>query len=183
MRSAVWNLPNALTMLRLACVPVVGVLVLGSGSPVARWVAAAVFVGASLTDMVDGALARSRQQVTALGTLLDPIVDKALTGMALVALSIVGEIDWWITLVIMFREIGVTMLRLSVVRRVVVPASRGGKIKTITQIIAITMLLVPLTQVPAWDLAAHLALWVALVVTVVTGIEYVITISRVRSRP
>lgn len=182
MSSGVWNLPNALTLVRLACVPVVGVLVLGFDTAAARWAAAVVFVAASLTDIVDGAVARSRQQVTALGTLLDPIVDKALTGMALVALSIIGEVAWWITLVIMAREVAVTALRLSVVRSVVVPASRGGKVKTITQIIAITMLLVPLMQVGAWDVAAHIALWIALVITVVTGFDYVIAISRVRDR-
>jgi CDP-diacylglycerol--glycerol-3-phosphate 3-phosphatidyltransferase len=180
--SGLWNLPNALTVLRLACVPVVGILVLGSGSTVARWAAAIVFVGASITDFLDGSLARSRQQVTAVGTLLDPIVDKALTGIALVALSLVGEVAWWITIVIMFREVGVTTLRLSVIRTVVVPASRGGKVKTIAQIVAIMMLLVPLTQTRVWDLAAHLALWIALVLTVVTGIEYVIAIARIRSQ-
>lgn len=177
-----WNLPNSLTLLRLACVPVVGLLVLGSDTAAARWAAAVVFLVASLTDLVDGAVARSRKQVTAFGTLLDPIVDKALTGMALVALSIVGEVAWWITIVIMVREIGVTGLRLSVVRTVVVPATRGGKAKTIAQIIAITMLLVPLIQFEIWNAAAHVALWIALVLTVVTGIHYVITISRVRSR-
>jgi len=109
-------------------------------------------------------------------------VDKALTGMALVALSIVGEVAWWITIVIMVREIGVTALRLSVVRTVVVPASRGGKVKTIAQIIAITMLLVPLDQLELWGAAAQVALWIALVITVVTGIEYVIAITRVRGR-
>lgn len=176
------NVPNSLTLLRLACVPVVGVLVLGSDTAAARWAAALVFVAASLTDMVDGAVARSRQQVTSFGTLLDPIVDKALTGMALVALSIVGEVAWWITIVIMVREIGVTALRLSVVRTVVVPASRGGKVKTIAQIIAITMLLVPLDQLELWGAAAQVALWIALVITVVTGIEYVIAITRVRGR-
>jgi CDP-diacylglycerol--glycerol-3-phosphate 3-phosphatidyltransferase len=180
-KSGIWNLPNALTLLRLVCVPVVGFLVLGADTASARWLAALVFVVASLTDMVDGAVARARAQITAIGTLLDPIVDKALTGMALVALSIIGEVAWWITIVIMVREIGVTALRLLVVRTAVIPASPGGKVKTIVQIVAITMLLVPLTQVRAWDVAAHFALWVALVVTIVTGVDYVIRFARVRS--
>lgn len=176
-----WNLPNALTLLRLVCVPIVGFLVLGADTSTARWVAAVVFVIASVTDFVDGALARSRHQVTVIGTLLDPIVDKALIGTALVALSIIGEVAWWITIVIMVREIGVTVLRLSVVRTAVIPASRGGKFKTIAQIVAITMLLVPLSGIPLWNAASHVALWIALIATVVTGVDYVVKIARVAS--
>jgi len=176
-----WNLPNALTLVRLACVPIVGVLVVGADDAPARWVAALVFVVASVTDFVDGALARSRQQVTAIGTLLDPIVDKALIGVALIALSAIGEVAWWVTIVIMVREIGVTALRLSVVRTTVIPASRGGKAKTIAQIVAITMLLVPLTQFAPWVIAAQIALWIALILTVVTGVDYLVKVMRVRS--
>lgn len=175
----VWNLPNALTLGRLLCVPVVAFLVLGTDSTVARWVAAGVFVVASLTDFLDGALARARGQVTPLGTLLDPIVDKALTGTALIALSIVGEVAWWITIVIMVREVGVTVLRLMVVRRAVIPASPGGRIKTVVQIVAITMLLVPLNDIALWSLAAQATLLLALVLTVVTGFDYVAKVARI----
>ncbi len=178
MTQGVWNLPNALTLLRLACVPVVGVLVLGSDTAPARWTAAIVFVAASLTDFVDGSLARSRGQVTAVGTLLDPIVDKALTGTALIALSIIGEVAWWVTIVIMVREVGITVMRLAVVRTAVIPASPGGRVKTVVQIVAITMLLVPLGGIPAWAFLAHAALLVALVLTVVTGIDYVVKVLR-----
>lgn len=174
-----WNLPNALTMARLVCVPVVGYLVLGLDTPVARWAAAGVFVLASLTDFLDGALARARGQVTDLGTLLDPIVDKALIGTALIALSIIGEVAWWITIVIMIREVGVTVLRLRVVRRTVIPASPGGRVKTFVQIIAITMLLIPLNGIAAWSMLAQAMLLIALVLTVVTGVDYVAKVARI----
>lgn len=177
-----WNLPTVLTLLRLASVPLLAVLLSFSESEIARDVAAAVFLLAALSDFADGALARKRNQVTGFGTLMDPIADKALIAVALIGLSVLGEIPWWITSVIVIREVGVTLLRMRVVRQKVVPASMGGKAKTVAQIVAITMYLLAWNAIPGWDALSLIALYVALVLTVVTGIDYVIRIQRLRAR-
>lgn len=176
--ASAWNLPNAVTIARLVCVPIIGYLILGPDTPTARWIAAAVFVVAASTDFVDGALARAWGQVTALGTLLDPIVDKALIGTALITLSITGQIAWWITIVIMVREVGITVLRLAVVRRHVIPASPAGRVKTVVQIVGITMALVPLESLPGWEVITQVVLGLAVVVTVATGLDYVVKVAR-----
>ena len=168
-----WNLPNALTVLRLAMVPVFGWLLLrdGGADSASRVLAAAVFLVATLTDLADGAIARRQNLVTNFGKIADPIADKALTGVALVGLSYLGELPWWVTLVILAREVGVTLLRFWVIEHGVIPASRGGKLKTLLQNIAILGYVLPLT-----GFLADLRWWVmlaALVVTVVTGIDYV----------
>lgn len=169
-----WNLPNVLTLLRLASVPLLAILLAwdGGSSEVARDLAAAVFVMASITDFADGALARKRGQVTPFGTLMDPIADKALIAVALIGLSLLGEIPWWITAVILFREIAVTVLRLRVVKDRVIPATAGAKAKTLTQIIAITMYLLAWTSIPGWSVLSAVVLGVAVILTVVTGLDY-----------
>lgn len=173
----VWNLPNALTILRLLLVPVFLVLLL-DGSVTQRWWALVVFVFASATDQVDGALARSRNQITPFGILMDPIADKALTLGAFVCLSALGEIPWWITILIAVRELGITALRAVLVRRWIIPASMGGKIKTTLQMVAIVLFLVPWSTLLASDAAmlttANVVLYAALGVTVVTGVDYVV---------
>ncbi|MFM8895055.1 MAG: CDP-diacylglycerol--glycerol-3-phosphate 3-phosphatidyltransferase [Actinomycetales bacterium] len=183
------NLPNALTAFRLLCVPVLIVLLAMPPGEVGltRDLAAVVFVCASITDILDGVIARRRGQVTAFGTLADPIADKALVGTALIGLSLLGELPWWVTLVIGVREIGVTALRLWVVRQGVIPASRGGKLKTVVQTIAITMyLLAPPAGIAvsgfagAWDIARMTVMGVAIVLTVVTGVDYVVRALRLR---
>ena len=167
------NLPNALTVLRLAVVPVLAVVLLQDGGQdvAGRWWAAILFVAAILTDWSDGAIARATGTVTEFGKLADPIADKALTGMALIGLSILELLPWWVTVVILARELGVTLLRVWVIRHGVIPASRGGKLKTVAQSIAIPLYLLPLEGVLAsarwWVMA------VAVVLTVVTGIDYV----------
>lgn len=175
-----WNLPNALTMLRVLLVPVfVWLLMRGTGDgggaadPRAgdRWWAAGVFVVATLTDWVDGDLARRRGLITAFGKLMDPIADKALMGSALICLSLLGELPWWVTVVILVREVGITLMRFVVIRRGVIPASRGGKLKTVLQAVGLSLMLVSVGGV-----VGTLGLWVmyaAAVVTVVTGVDYV----------
>ena len=139
---------------------------------------AAVFVAASLTDLVDGELARRQGQVTTFGKVADPIADKALTGTALVGLSYLGELPWWVTIVILVREIGVTLLRFWVIRRGVIPASRGGKAKTVAQMVAIFMYLLPLT---GWLVTAReVVMGVAVLLTIGTGIDYVARAMRLR---
>ncbi|MCK8610387.1 CDP-diacylglycerol--glycerol-3-phosphate 3-phosphatidyltransferase [Agromyces sp. C10] len=177
-RSANWNLPNAITVVRIVMAPVFFWLLLadaGADGPM-RWWAAAIFVVAISTDWVDGWLARRNGLVTDLGKILDPIADKLLTSGALVCLSILGELPWWITLVIIVREVGITVWRLVELRRgTVVPASSGGKLKTLTQAIAISLFLTPL-----WTLVGDWIVWVnwtfmilALVLTVWSGLLYV----------
>ncbi len=173
-----WNLPNALTVLRILLVPVFGWLLLSEDgkSTGYRLAALGVFVVAMITDSVDGDLARRKGLVTDFGKVSDPIADKALVGMGLVALSAIDLVPWWITVVILVREIGITAMRLLVIRHGVMPAGRGGKLKTGLQTAALSMLIFPLTVLPLaglWQTMAFGLLIAALVVTVVTGVDYV----------
>jgi CDP-diacylglycerol--glycerol-3-phosphate 3-phosphatidyltransferase len=182
------NLPNALTVLRLAVVPVFAVLLmqdpdLGAGSDTGRYWAALVFLLAILTDRYDGMIARRTGQVTEFGKLADPIADKALTGTALVALSLLGLLPWWVTAVILAREVAVTVLRFWVIRHGVIASSRGGKLKTVAQAVAITAYILPLSGLLAS--ARWWAMGVALVLTVATGLDYVyraLTLRRTSAR-
>ena len=176
------NVANALTVVRFVLVPVfLVVLFVDSGQSAAwRWAAFAVFAVASLTDTFDGDLARRWGLVTDFGKIADPIADKALTGAALVGLSILGELAWWITLTIAARELAVTLLRFWVLRHGVIPASRGGKIKTVLQTLALGLAIMPL---PAFFRPGVGVLMVAaVVVTVVTGADYLVRALRLRSR-
>jgi CDP-diacylglycerol--glycerol-3-phosphate 3-phosphatidyltransferase len=175
-----WNIANALTMIRLLLVPVFGVLLLHDSGEKAGWRVAAffVFAAAAVTDKIDGDLARKRGLVTDFGKIADPIADKALTGTALVGLSVLGELPWWVTIVILVREIGVTLLRFFVIRHGVIPASRGGKLKTLLQGLAIGLYLLPLSG--AAHAVAVVVMAAALVVTVVTGVDYVMRALRLR---
>jgi CDP-diacylglycerol---glycerol-3-phosphate 3-phosphatidyltransferase len=146
-----WNLPNVLTGLRILIVPFFGIALLHDGGDSIAWrVAAAVLFGvAMITDKIDGDIARSRGLVTDFGKIADPIADKAMTGMAFVGLSIVGDVWWWVTVIVLLREWSVTLLRLSILRRVVVAAAPSGKLKTVLQAVALTGLSLPLRQVHA----------------------------------
>jgi CDP-diacylglycerol--glycerol-3-phosphate 3-phosphatidyltransferase len=172
-----WNLPNIITVIRILLAPIFVWMLLadaGADGPL-RWAAAALFIIAIATDSLDGAIARSRNLVTDLGKILDPIADKLLTGSALVCLSILGELWWWVTIVILVREIGITVWRMvELSHRNVVPAGRGGKLKTVVQAVAISLFLVPLDRLLGdW---VHWVNWTvmaaALVLTVVSGLEY-----------
>jgi CDP-diacylglycerol--glycerol-3-phosphate 3-phosphatidyltransferase len=179
---SVVNIPNGLTVLRLLLVPVFAWLLLreGGDDSASRVWAAAVFVVAGATDFVDGELARRQGQVTTFGKVADPIADKALTGTALAGLSYLGELPWWVTIVILAREIGVTLLRFWVIRRGVIPASRGGKAKTVAQMLAILLYLLPLT---GWLVTAReLVMGVAVLLTIGTGIDYVARARALRRR-
>jgi CDP-diacylglycerol--glycerol-3-phosphate 3-phosphatidyltransferase len=177
-----WNVANILTVVRVILVPVFVVCLLAGGTTW-RLVALAIFCIASFTDLLDGRLARSRGLVTDFGKIADPVADKALTGAALVCLSALGELPWWVTGVIMFREIGVTALRFWVIRRSVIAASRGGKLKTLLQIIAICLYVLPAALSPP-AIVRWLFMGAAVVVTVVTGADYVLQAVRLhRSEP
>jgi CDP-diacylglycerol--glycerol-3-phosphate 3-phosphatidyltransferase len=175
-----WNIANALTVLRLALVPVFLVLLLHDDGDDAVWrvLAWVVFAVASVTDRIDGELARRRGLVTNFGVIVDPIADKALIGAALIGLSLLDELPWWITVVILVREVGITLLRFFVIRHGVMPASRGGKAKTLLQAVAIGLLVLPLGGILE-DLAM-LIMYAAVVVTVVTGADYVQRALRLR---
>jgi CDP-diacylglycerol--glycerol-3-phosphate 3-phosphatidyltransferase len=167
------NLPNAHTMLRLAVVPVFAVLLVQDGGldDADRYWAALVFGLAILTDRYDGMIARRTGQVTEFGKLADPIADKALTGTALIGLSVLELLPWWVTVAILVREVAITLLRFWVIRDGVIAASRGGKAKTVVQSLAIGLYILPLTGLLAsarwWLMAA------AVLLTLVTGIDYV----------
>jgi CDP-diacylglycerol--glycerol-3-phosphate 3-phosphatidyltransferase len=179
-QSRIRTLPNALTMLRLLLVPVFAWLLVlhGGHDSKSRLAAALVFAVAAGTDLIDGELARRRHQVTTFGKVADPIADKALTGTALLLLSGLGDLPWWITILIIGREISVTLLRFRVIKLGVIPASRGGKAKTATQILAIVLYLIP---VPSWLIPVRVtAIGVALVLTLVTGVDYAIRAAKLR---
>nr|WP_041554000.1 CDP-diacylglycerol--glycerol-3-phosphate 3-phosphatidyltransferase [Cellulomonas fimi] len=178
-----WNLANALTVVRILLVPFFAWALLADGghTVTGRLVATGIFVLAAVTDRLDGWLARRSGQITDLGKLLDPIADKLLVGSALVLLSALGDLPWWVTLVILVRELGITAMRFFLLRYVVLPASRGGKLKTVLQSVAIGLYLLPLDQLPdAVGVVAAVVMGAALVVTVVTGLDYVRTAVRIR---
>lgn len=182
-----WNLPNIITISRIVATPFfLWVLLADEGRMGAlRWIAAAFFVIAIATDAWDGYLARSRNLITNLGKLLDPIADKVLTGTALIGLAILGELPWWVTAVVLVREIGITVHRLMIASEVVVAADWMGKLKTVAQSVAITLALLPLASfagvvgvVFTWVNIATMSVAVAL--TVASGIDYVIAFLRSR---
>ncbi|GGM35916.1 CDP-diacylglycerol--glycerol-3-phosphate 3-phosphatidyltransferase [Micromonospora sonchi] len=179
-RVPVVNAANALTALRLALVPVFVAAAIVSGMTQTGWqvIAALIFAVASLTDFVDGWIARRFGLVTAFGKVADPIADKALTGAALLVLSAYDQLPWWVTVVILARELGITALRFWVIRRGVIAASRGGKVKTALQILAIAWYLWPmpaaLATVGPWIMGAAVA------VTVLTGFDYLARALRLR---
>jgi CDP-diacylglycerol--glycerol-3-phosphate 3-phosphatidyltransferase len=183
-RPSNWNVPNALTALRILMVPFFGwALLVGDGTSSGwRWVAYGLFVLAMITDKVDGDLARKHNLITDFGKIADPIADKALTGMAFVGLSLIGELWWWVTVVVLVREWGITVMRFWLIRRgVVLPAGRGGKLKTVVQTLALAMLVAPLRMFTGfWDPIGEVLWWaavvlmgLAVVLTVLTGVDYV----------
>lgn len=173
-----WNIANALTVLRVLLVPVFGWLLLRDGGvdPYWRWWALGVFVVAMITDRLDGDIARAKGLITDFGKIADPIADKALTGMAFVGLSIAVGLWWWVTIVVLVRELGITVLRFVVIRHGVMPASKGGKLKTTLQALALGLFISPLSGV--WSAIAVVAMAAAVIVTVVTGIDYVLKARR-----
>lgn len=181
------NIANIITVVRILMAPAFFWLLLADDGRMGalRWAAAILFVVAIATDSVDGILARRRNLVTDLGKILDPIADKVLIGAALVALSVLGELWWWVTVVILVREVGITVFRFAVLGSRVVPASPGGKLKTVLQSVAISVYLVPLPALLGdWVLVpAAVLMGAALVLTVLTGADYLVKAWRVARRP
>lgn len=178
------NLANMLTALRLVLVPIFLLFLFADDGhePSSRITAFVIFAVAVITDRLDGALARSYGMVTEFGTLADPIADKTLIGAALIGLSMLGDLPWWVTVLVLAREVGVTVLRFVVLRRGVIPASRGGKLKTLVQAVAIGLFILPLPG--AWLTVAWVVMAVAILLTVLTGVDYVVSAVRdSRERP
>ena len=175
-------MPNALTALRIVLVPVFAWMLLAHPDESGwRLLTAALFTVAILTDLLDGYLARKHNLVTRFGKLADPIADKALTGTALICLSVIGELWWWVTIVILVREWGITALRFAMLRYGVMAAGRGGKLKTFVQAVAIILYLLPLAALPPWvPVVALVVMLAAVVLTVVTGLDYVRAAVRLR---
>ena len=173
------QLPNVITVVRILCAPVFVWMLLADGGDAGplRWWAAVLFIVAIATDGLDGYLARRYEIVTDLGKLLDPIADKVLTGAAFVGLSILGELPWWITVVVLVREIGITVYRFIVVSDHVLAAAWMGKLKTMAQAVALSLALLPL-----WTIVGEWIFWlngitmaVAVVLTIASGIDYIVT--------
>jgi CDP-diacylglycerol--glycerol-3-phosphate 3-phosphatidyltransferase len=166
------NVANVLTIVRILLVPVF-VVCLFAGGAGWRLTALAVFCVASLTDLIDGRIARSRGLVTDFGKIADPIADKALTGAALISLTVLGELPGWVTALILIREVGVTLLRFAVIKRGVIAASPGGKLKTLLQVAAICLYVLPSSLSPPAPVK-EVVMAAAVVVTLVTGADYVV---------
>lgn len=184
-----WNAPNIITGARIVATPFfIWMLLADHGQMGAlRWAAAVFFVVAIATDAWDGYIARSRGLVTDLGKLLDPIADKFLTGSALVCLSILDELNWWVTIVVLVREIGITVHRLFEARSVVLAAAWMGKLKTVAQSVAIALALFPFASLASGTLFAEIMTWlniitmtIAVGLTIASGIDYVIHVLRLR---
>nr|WP_305095193.1 CDP-diacylglycerol--glycerol-3-phosphate 3-phosphatidyltransferase [Prescottella sp. R16] len=175
------NIANVLTVLRIALVPVFLVALFVDDGQSTGWriAATAIFAIAAVTDRIDGQLARSRGLVTDFGKMADPIADKALIGAALVGLSLLGDLSWWVTGIIAARELGITLMRFAVLRHGVIPAGRGGKLKTLVQSVAIGFYLAPLPDGFAPFTAGLMGL--AVVLTVATGLDYVVQAVRLRA--
>ncbi len=185
-----WNLPNALTTLRIVMVPFFGwaLLVDGGDSVLWRCVAYGIFAAAMVTDKIDGDIARARNLVTDFGKIADPIADKAITGMAFIGLSIVGDVWWWVTIIVLVREWSVTLLRLSVLKEVVIAAAQSGKIKTTLQALALGGLTLPGRQLDgALDVPGDVLFYVsqvllagAVAMTMWSGYEFFRDVRRAR---
>ncbi|WP_167048099.1 CDP-diacylglycerol--glycerol-3-phosphate 3-phosphatidyltransferase [Microbacterium halimionae] len=173
------QLPNAITIARILCAPVfLWMLLVDNGSDGAlRWWAAALFVVAIATDGIDGYIARKYNIVTDLGKLLDPIADKVLTGVAFIGLSILGELPWWVTIVVLVREIGITVYRFIVVNNHVLAAAWMGKLKTVAQSVALTLALAPFAAlIGDWANWVNIVtMWIAVALTIASGLDYIVS--------
>lgn len=168
-------------MLRILMAPIFVFLLLAFPEPASwqRFLALFLFVLAISTDGIDGMIARRTDKITDLGKFLDPVADKVLIGGALVALSILGEIDWWVTAIILLRELAVTVYRALVAKKVVLPASWAGKLKTILQGVAIGVVLAPIeVWFPIWSMFELLTVYLAVAATLVSGIAFFMAVRK-----
>ena len=183
-RSSNINVPNALTLLRAVAVPVFGWMLLAHAHEGSwRTATTIVFMVAILTDFVHGKIARKYNLVTNFGKIGDSIADKALTGMAFIGLSILGELPWWMTIIILLREWGITVMRMKMLKYEVMAANKGGKLKTAMQSLAITLFCLGLWRTPTFvDVFAWAVMIIAFLLTVVTGLVYIRDAIQIRNR-
>jgi CDP-diacylglycerol--glycerol-3-phosphate 3-phosphatidyltransferase len=167
------NVPNLLTTVRIIVVPILAWLLFkeNAETDANRIIAGTIFIVAALTDIADGTIARRWNLITNFGKIFDPIADKALIGVALIGLSYLNLLDWWFTWVILARELFVTFLRFWVINKGVIPASRGGKLKTITQIVAISFYLLPLPE--SFSIIGQIIMYLAVILTLATAVDYI----------
>ena len=168
-----FNVPNFLTTIRIIVVPILAWLLFkeSAETDANRIIAGTIFIVAALTDIADGTIARRWNLITNFGKIFDPIADKALIGVALIGLSYLNLLDWWFTWVILARELFVTFLRFWVINKGVIPASRGGKLKTITQIVAISFYLLPLPE--SFSIVGQVIMYLAVILTLATAVDYI----------
>ena len=168
-----FNVPNFLTTIRIIVVPILAWLLFKESAETDsnRIIAGTIFIVAALTDIADGTIARRWNLITNFGKIFDPIADKALIGVALIGLSYLNLLDWWFTWVILARELFVTFLRFWVINKGVIPASRGGKLKTITQIVAISFYLLPLPE--SFSIIGQVIMYLAVILTLATAVDYI----------
>lgn len=166
------NLPNALTIFRILALPICAWALFQEDGKDPGWqiIAWTMFFIVGMTDVLDGRIARSRNQISNFGAILDPIADKAFIATALVGLSILGKMPWWVTIIILTREISVTILRFAVIKREVISANRGGKIKSLLQNFSVGFYILPLPE--SLYLPRDILLGIAILLTVWTGAEY-----------
>ncbi len=166
------NLPNALTIFRILALPLCAWALFKNGGDDSTWrvIAWLMFFVVGMTDVLDGKIARSRNQISPLGIILDPIADKAFIATALIGLSILDRIPWWVTTVILTRELSVTILRFIVIKREIISANRGGKFKTLIQNFSVGFYILPLPE--NLFLPRDILLGVAMYLTITTGIQY-----------
>ena len=168
-----FNVPNFLTTIRIIVVPILAWLLFkeSAETDANRIIAGTIFIVAALTDIADGTIARRWNLITNFGKIFDPIADKALIGVALIGLSYLNLLDWWFTWVILARELFVTFLRFWVINKGVIPASRGGKLKTIIQIVAISFYLLPLPE--SFSIVGEIIMYLAVILTLATAVDYI----------
>jgi len=188
------NLPNVLTTLRIVLVPFFAAALLIDGGDSIAWrlTAFVIFGVAMITDKIDGDIARKRGLITDFGKIADPIADKAMTGMAFIGLAIIYDNPWWwaITIVVELREWSVTILRLSILKKVVIAADQLGKIKTTFQAVGLSGLILPLLDpdLPGWmqtpaEVLFYIALFlvgIAVALTIISGVQFFLGVWRQR---
>ena len=166
------NLPNALTIFRILALPFCAYALFKNGGDDDSWriIAFTLFFIVGLSDILDGKIARSRNQITEFGKLLDPIADKAMLATASIGASLLGMLSWWVTAIFLIREVAVTILRFAVIKNGVIPASKGAKLKTFFQNFSVGFYILPL---PSYlYLPRDLFTAVAIYLTITTGVIY-----------
>ena len=167
------NLPNSITIARIAFLPLGAYALFKNGGTDQnwQWISWVIFFLIGMTDVLDGKLARSRNSITELGKFLDPVADKAMIATAMISLAILDRMPWWIVIVILSRELFITFFRLAVIKRGVIPANRGGKLKASVQGFGVGFYVMPISESLYWFRDGFM--YIAIALTLGTGFYYV----------